>query len=117
MKPDEQYHNRTYKVRCPHYAHAIYFTIVRSTEGKVLGMFINCKDMRHFHWATALMTAYTRLLRSGTPVGTVVGDMAATFDPNGPYVVPKGNGLRVNSIVHHFGVLLQRDEHSAGAGL
>ena len=112
MDVDTSCRNTTYKLRCPHYDYAIYFTVVRNGSG-VEAMFINCKDMHHFHWATALMTAYTRLLRAGTAVDVVVRDMESTFDPHGPYVVPKSGGLRVNSVIHHFGILLRRDEASA----
>jgi len=65
-------------------------------------------------WVTALMTAYSRQLKAGVPIGDVIADMKETFDPKGPYIIPDGSNRKVNSIIHHLGVLLE--EVCSGGG-
>lgn len=95
----------TYKLRAPGASdHAIYFTIA----GKpIQALFVNSKEMQSFQWISALMTAYTRQLKAGVHIDSIVRDMTDTFDPNGSYIIPDGSGRQVNSIVHHLGIILE----------
>jgi len=100
--------SRTYKLKAPDdiSKSAIYFTIVGDTTPKMF--FINSKDMQSFQWIIALMTSYSRLLRMGSPVENIINDMKETFDPGGSYIIPDGSGVKVSSIVHHLGLVLEK---------
>jgi len=98
--------SRTYKIRTPVSQHAVYFTVVGGDKPD--GMFINSKELESFQWITALMTSYTRQIRSGVPIESVIDDMNNTFDPKGSYIVPDGTGRSANSLVHHLGMVLAR---------
>ena len=103
----------TYKFRVPESDRAVYLTIVDSGDRtKVKSIFVNSSEMSSFQWVTALMTSYSRQIRSGEKVESIIQDMKESFDPNGGYTVPGkkdalGNQLEVRSIVHHIGILLE----------
>lgn len=100
--------SRTYKLSAPTIIgdHALYFTIVGG--GTPTKMFINCKKVDDFQYLTPLMVAYTRQLKNGVPVDSVVHDMCETFDPRGSYFIPDGSGREVNSLIHHLGLVLRQ---------
>ena len=92
--------SRTYKIKAPEISeHALYFTIVGLE--KPIAFFLNSKDMKSF------MTAYSRQLRCGVAVENIIKDMKSAFDPAGEYIIPDGSGRKVNSITHHFGIILE----------
>jgi len=95
----------TYKLKQNGSDYAIYFTIVEK-DNQVTAMFINSKEMTNFQWITALMTSYSRQLNHGIDVQLVISDMKETFDPNGSYY-PAGFGQKVNSLIHHLGLILE----------
>ena len=96
----------TYKLKHNGSDCAMYFTIVNDDDGHVTAMFINSKEMKEFQWITALMTSYSRQLNNGVGIDSVISDMKETFDPNGTYY-PPGLGQKVNSLVHHLGLILE----------
>ena len=98
--------NATYKLKQNGSDCALYFTIVED-DGVIIAMFINSKDMKAFQWITALMTSYSRQLTDGTNVNVIIDDMKETFDPNGSYY-PPGLGIKVNSLIHHLGLILEK---------
>lgn len=92
----------TYKLRAPDQTdHAMYFTIA----GNML--FFNSKEMDSYQWISALMTSDSRQLKADIPVNQVIDDMKKTFSPNGSYIIPDGSNRKVNSIVHHLGLILE----------
>jgi hypothetical protein len=98
--------SRTYKLRAPSITeHAIYFTVAGDP---IEALFINSKEMESFQWITFCMTQITRRLRDGVDICLVIDDMKKTFDPGGAYIVPDGSGVKVNSLVHHLGIVLEK---------
>lgn len=95
----------TYKLKTPVSDASIYFTIVGYPDIKAL--FFNSKEMESFQWITSLMTSFTRQLRAGIPVENIIEDMKDSFQPGGDYVIPDGSGNKVNSVVHHLGLILE----------
>ena len=107
--------SKTYKLKSGTIEQAIYFTVVDG-ESCVEAMFINSKEMHSFQFITALMTSYSRQIKSGIPISEIIEDMKETFDPSGSYHVQGrecagGGQLVVNSLVHHLGIILE--EHVA----
>ena len=105
--------SKTYKLTPPNDVsrHAIYFTVVDAPIPIRLrtpsAFFVNCKEMDSFQWVTGLMTSWSRQLKAGVPIKEIIDDMKETFDPKGSYFLSDGSGRRVNSIVHHMGLLLE----------
>lgn len=98
--------SKTYKFKHRDSNHAVYLTLV--FEGnQVTSIFVNSKEMIAFQWITALMTSYSRQLRSGTPLSEIIADMKETFDPNGAYHLEDGSGREVNSVLHHIGLIIE----------
>lgn len=98
----------TYKLKAPQITdHAVYFTIVGIGEDAE-AFFINSKEMESFQWIIALMTSYSRQIKAGVSVDSIIKDMLHTFDPGGAYFLEDGSGRKVNSLVHHLGLILQQ---------
>lgn len=106
MDTDLPIPSSTYKLRPdPNVTeHAVYFTVVGA--GVPEAFFVNCKDMQSFQWITALMTSYSKQLGAGLPITDIIKQMSESFSPNGHYITP--GGIRVNSIIHHLGLVLER---------
>jgi len=101
-----RFDGKTYKLRAPGISeHAAYFTIAGNPPEL---FFLNSKEMESFQWIVALMTSYTRQLRVGIDIKTIIEDMKRTFDPGGAYIIPDGSGRQVNSLVHHLGLILEQ---------
>lgn len=98
--------NATYKVVTPLSEHAIYFTVVGNPNP--IAFFINSKEMESFQWITALMTSYSKQIKAGIELNDIINDMKETFDPSGSYIIPDGSGRKVNSIVHHLGLIIEQ---------
>ncbi len=108
--------SKTYKFKSPGVSdHAGYFTVVGGVVP--VAFFFNSKEMQSFQWITALMTAYSRQLEAGVGVGDVIADMKDTFDAGRPYIIPDGSGRKVNSVVHHLGLLLEQHVKEAASTL
>lgn len=96
----------TYKIITPLSEHAIYFTVVGIPDP--IAFFMNSKEMESFQWITALMTSYSKQIKAGIELESIIDDMKKTFDPSGSYIIPNGSGVKVNSIVHHLGLIIER---------
>lgn len=102
--------SKTYKLKAPAVTeYSIYFTIVDSSC-----FFINCKELESFQWITALMTSYSRQIKSGTDIHDIIADMKETFQPGGNYHIPDGSGREVHSLVHHLGLILEAHVIASG---
>ena len=82
----------------------IYFTIVGGAKPE--SFFINTKKIESYQWITALMTSYSRQIDRGCAIENIINDMKEVFDVNGSYFIPGGD--KVNSIVHHLGLILEK---------
>lgn len=96
----------TYKLRSPGISdHAAYFTIAGEPPER---FFFNSKEMESFQWIVGKMTDMSRMIEAGIPIEAVISDMKETFDPGGDYIIPDGSGRKVNSVVHHLGLILEQ---------
>lgn len=99
--------SRTFKFKYQDSDHAVYFTLVFDNDNKVKNLFVNSKEMKAYQWISALMVSFSRQLELGAKLETIIKDMKETFDPNGSYHLQDGSGRKVNSIVHHLGLILE----------
>ena len=99
---DGPWEGATYKLRTPHEDSAVYFTI---SGWPIEGMFVNSRKLESFQWITSAMTSYTKRIKDGVPVDTVIKEMSETFDPGGAYIVGRD---RMNGLVHHLGTILDK---------
>lgn len=75
---------RTYKLKWPGSAHAIYITIndlVQAGHRRPFEIFVNSKNMEHFAWTVALTRMISAVFRRGGDVSFVVEELKAVFDP------------------------------------
>jgi hypothetical protein len=106
----------TYKLRSPVLTnHAIYFTIGGSSipcidANMPRSFFINSKEIKSLSFAlmTAVVTQISRRLEEGALIEKVINDMKETFEPDGSYFLEDGTGRRVNSLIHHLGLILEQ---------
>lgn len=100
--------SKTYKVKVPDdiSEHSAYFIIVGEPSPKMF--FFNSKEMASFQWIVGKMTDMSRLIEAGVPIENIINDMKETFDPGGSYIIPDGTGRKVNSVVHHLGLILEQ---------
>ena len=97
--------SRTYKIRTGVDDAAIYFIIVGND--KPFAFFFNSKKMENFAWITKCMNDMSRLLQASISIEQVISDMKEVFDPKGGYNIPDGSGRKVNSVIHHLGLVLE----------
>lgn len=108
MDEHEPKGSSTYKFRTSdeRSKHAFYFTIVGGKEP--IWFFLNTKDVTAVRSVDALMTAYSKLVQSGTSIHEIIKYMKDTFDNGGFYFAKiKDGSVKVNSIVHHLGLILE----------
>jgi len=77
---------RTYKLKWPDSAHAIYITvndIIQNGRRRPFEVFINSKNMEHYAWTVALTRMISAVFRRGGDVSFVVEELKAVFDPRG----------------------------------
>ena len=77
---------RTYKLKWPDSAHAIYITvndIIQNGRRRPFEVFINSKNMEHYAWTVALTRMISAVFRRGGDVSFVVDELKAVFDPRG----------------------------------
>jgi ribonucleoside-diphosphate reductase alpha chain len=77
---------RTYKIRWPESAHAIYITlndVIQDGRRRPFEVFINSKNMEHFAWTVGLTRMISAVFRRGGDVSFVVDELKAVFDPRG----------------------------------
>jgi len=103
----EEFPGKTYKLQSPGISdHAAYFTIAGEPDPEIF--FFNSKEMESFQWIVGKMTDMSRLIEAGVPIEEIINDMKETFDPGGAYIIPDGSGRKVNSVVHHLGLILEK---------
>jgi len=82
----EALEGRTYKIKWPESAHAIYITmndVVVAGRRRPFEVFINSKNMEHYAWTVALTRMISAVFRRGGDVSFVVEELKAVFDPRG----------------------------------
>ncbi len=82
----ETLEGRTYKIKWPESAHAIYITlndVIVGGRRRPFEVFINSKNMEHFAWTVALTRMISAVFRRGGDVSFVVEELKAVFDPRG----------------------------------
>ncbi|MSO71327.1 MAG: adenosylcobalamin-dependent ribonucleoside-diphosphate reductase [Alphaproteobacteria bacterium] len=104
----EELPGRTYKLRWPDSAHAIYITIndiVRDGRRRPFEVFVNSKNMEHYAWTVALTRMISAVFRRGGDVSFVVEELKAVFDPRGGQWV---GGHYVPSLLAAIGEVIER---------
>jgi len=99
---------RTYKVRWPDSAHAMYITIndvVQEGRRRPFEVFVNSKNMEHYAWTLALTRMISAVFRRGGDVSFVVEELKAVFDPRGGHWV---GGRYVPSLLAAIGEVIER---------
>ncbi|MGM0584440.1 MAG: adenosylcobalamin-dependent ribonucleoside-diphosphate reductase [Pseudomonadota bacterium] len=99
---------RTYKIKWPESAHAIYITVNDVMIGgrrRPFEVFINSKNMEHFAWTVALTRMISAVFRRGGDVSFVVEELKAVFDPRGGAWM---GGRYVPSILAAIGGVIER---------
>jgi ribonucleoside-diphosphate reductase alpha chain len=99
---------RTYKLRWPESAHAIYVTlndIVQDGRRRPFEIFINSKNMEHYSWTVALTRMISAVFRRGGDVAFVVEELKAVFDPRGGAWL---GGKYVPSLLAAIGGIIQQ---------
>ena len=99
---------RTYKIRWPESAHALYITlndVVVGGRRRPFEIFINSKNMEHYAWTVALTRMISAVFRRGGDVSFVVEELKAVFDPRGGAWM---EGRYVPSILAAIGGVIER---------
>lgn len=110
----EALEGRTYKIKWPESAHAIYITLNDVIEGgrrRPFEVFINSKNMEHYAWTVALTRMISAVFRRGGEVGFVVEELKAVFDPRGGAWM---EGRYVPSILAAIGGVIERHMREIG---
>ena len=82
----EELQGRTYKLKWPDSAHAVYVTIndVDTPLGRrPFEIFINSKNMEHYAWTVGVTRMISAVFRRGGDVSFVPEELKAVFDPRG----------------------------------
>lgn len=82
----EALEGRTYKLRWPDSAHAVYVTIndIAHAQGRrPFEIFVNSKNMEHYAWTLGLTRMISAVFRRTSDVSFVVEELKAVFDPRG----------------------------------
>ena len=77
---------RTYKLKWPDSAHAVYVTINdidTQTGRRPFEIFINSKNMEHYAWTVGVTRMISAVFRRGGDVSFVAEELKAVFDPRG----------------------------------
>ena len=109
---------RTYKLRWPNSAHALYVTINDiPMDGEADGrsrpfeIFVNSKNMDQFAWMVGLTRMISAIFRRGGDVSFVVEELKAVFDPRGGAWM---SGRYVPSILAAIGDVIERHMVATG---
>ena len=82
----EALEGKTYKLRWPDSAHAVYVTINDVGQGEArrpFEIFVNSKNMEHYAWTLGLTRMISAVFRRTRDVSFVVEELKAVFDPRG----------------------------------
>lgn len=112
----------TYKIRPPVLDEAVYITIL--VDGtKIIGLFINSKNMQSFPWISYATSSISERLQEGVSISKIIKGLKDTYDTSGGYIIPKSRGKKANSVLSHIGHVLELchkslqkempDEHSS----
>lgn len=99
---------RTYKLKWPDSAHAVYVTIndVDTPSGRrPFEIFINSKNMEHYAWTVAVTRMISAVFRRGGDVSFVAEELKAVFDPRGGAWM---QGKYVPSLLAAIGGVIER---------
>lgn len=114
LKRAEALDGKTYKLKWPGSAHAMYITINdidRDGRRVPFEIFINTKNLEHQAWTVALTRMISAVFRRGGDVSFVVEELKAIFDPQGGQWV---QGKYVPSLIAAIGDIIER--HMIGIG-
>ena len=107
---------KTYKIKTPLSAQAMYITINDITEpdGRVrpFEIFINSKNLQHFSWMVAMTRLVSAVFRRTSDPSFLVEELKCIFDPNGGYFK---NGHYIPSLVAEIGEVIE--QHLAYLGI
>ena len=99
---------RTYKLKWPDSAHAVYVTIndVDTPAGRrPFEIFINSKNMEHYAWTVGVTRMISAVFRRGGDVSFVPEELKAVFDPRGGAWM---QGKYVPSLLAAIGGVIER---------
>jgi ribonucleoside-diphosphate reductase alpha chain len=99
---------RTYKLKWPDSAHAVYVTIndVDTPQGRrPFEIFINSKNMEHYAWTVGVTRMISAVFRRGGDVSFVPEELKAVFDPRGGAWM---QGKYVPSLLAAIGGVIER---------
>jgi ribonucleoside-diphosphate reductase alpha chain len=105
---------RTYKLRWPDSAHAVYVTINDVDQGdgrRPFEIFVNSKNMEHYAWTLGLTRMISAVFRRTRDVSFVVEELKAVFDPRGGAWM---DGRYVPSLPAAIGGVIERHVRFAG---
>jgi ribonucleoside-diphosphate reductase alpha chain len=108
---------RTYKLKWPDSAHAVYVTIndVDTPQGRrPFEIFINSKNMEHYAWTVGVTRMISAVFRRGGDVSFVPEELKAVFDPRGGAWM---QGKWVPSLLAAIGGVIERHMGLAQASL
>jgi ribonucleoside-diphosphate reductase alpha chain len=110
-----QLNGKTYKIKTPLSAQALYITIndVIEPDGGVrpFEIFINSKNLQHFSWMVAMTRLISAVFRRTSNPSFLVEELRSIFDPNGGYFK---NGHYVPSLVAEIGDVIEKHLLSIG---
>ncbi len=104
----DELQGRTYKLRWPDSAHAVYVTIndVDTPSGRrPFEIFINSKNMEHYAWTVGVTRMISAVFRRGGDVSFVPEELKAVFDPRGGAWM---QGKYVPSLLAAIGGVIER---------
>jgi ribonucleoside-diphosphate reductase alpha chain len=107
---------RSYKLKWPESAHAVYVTIndiEQDERRRPFEMFINSKNMEHYAWALGLTRMVSAVFRRSADVAFVAEELKAVFDPRGGAWM---QGRYVPSLLAAIGDIVERHLASLGGG-
>jgi hypothetical protein len=115
IKRDADISGKTYKIKIPTSEHAIYVTVSQMQIGGIFypyETFINCKDVSHQQWITALTRLISAVFRKGGNVRFIADELLQVCDPNGGHWTKKGaNGEKprfMPSLTAEIGLCLEK---------
>lgn len=115
IKRDAEISGKTYKIKIPTSEHAIYVTVNQMEIGGIFypyETFINCKDVSHQQWITALTRLISAVFRKGGNVRFIADELLQVCDPNGGHWTKKGvNGEKTRfmpSLTAEIGLCLEK---------
>lgn len=114
LKRSDALTGKTYKLKWPGTAHALYVTIndiQRDGRTRPFEIFINTKNLEHHAWTVALTRMISAVFRRGGDVSFVVDELQAIFDPQGGQWM---QGRYVPSLIAAIGDIIERHMVSIG---